>query len=128
MGGKARGYWPAIRLLIWQQPPAGADWSFKPEAAMHDTNSPIPSNNFSASTVNTATQGPRPAARPADAMAALHALLADPALEVRRTGVASGTVIFEPTAPARTVYFILRGQVRLYQEDEQGASRLCEIL
>jgi CRP/FNR family transcriptional regulator len=61
-------------------------------------------------------------------MAALHALLADPALEVRRTGVASGSVIFEPGTPARTVYFILRGQIRLYQEDENGASRLADIL
>jgi CRP/FNR family transcriptional regulator, cyclic AMP receptor protein len=66
--------------------------------------------------------------RQSDAAAALHDLLADPALEVRRSGVASGAVVFEPNAPARMVYFVLRGQVRLYQQDDQGNSRLCEIL
>jgi CRP/FNR family transcriptional regulator len=95
---------------------------------MHDIKSPTPSQDFaSAVPTGSGPQGPRPAGQ-TDALAALQALLADPTLEVRRTSAASGTVVFEPTAPARTVYFILRGQVRLYQEDEQGSSRLCEIL
>lgn len=68
------------------------------------------------------------AARQSDAMAALHDLLADPALEVRRNGIASGAVVFEPNTPAKNVYFVLRGQVRLYQQDDQGNSRLAEIL
>lgn len=56
------------------------------------------------------------------------AILEDTTLEARRINVAPGTVIYEPDAPAAFVHLIHRGQVRVYQVGENGASRLCEIL
>lgn len=55
-------------------------------------------------------------------------VLEDSTLEARRINVTSGTVIHEPEAPATFVHLIHRGQVRIYQVGENGASRLCEIL
>jgi CRP-like cAMP-binding protein len=55
-------------------------------------------------------------------------ILTDPALEARRISLNAGTVIYEPDAPAEHVHLIHRGQVRLYQTGENGASRLCDIL
>ena len=57
-----------------------------------------------------------------------HVIANDPTLEARRTNVSAGTVIYDHDAPAEHVYLIHRGQVRLYQVGEGGASRLCEIL
>jgi CRP-like cAMP-binding protein len=59
---------------------------------------------------------------------AIQTVLADPALEARRMSVPAGTVIYEPNAHAQHVHFIHRGQVRLYQVGEEGATRLCDIL
>jgi CRP/FNR family transcriptional regulator len=59
---------------------------------------------------------------------AIQSIFADPTLEARRMSVPAGTVIHEPTAHAQHVHFIHRGQVRLYQVGEEGATRLCEIL
>lgn len=56
------------------------------------------------------------------------AILEDSSLEARRINVAPGTVIYEADAPATHVHLIHRGQVRVYQVGENGASRLCEIL
>src|SRR5688572_1050563 len=56
------------------------------------------------------------------------AILEDTSLETRRINVAPGTVIYEPDAPAAFVHLIHRGQVRIYQVGENGASRLAEIL
>jgi len=55
-------------------------------------------------------------------------ILNDPTLEARRINLTAGTVIYEPLAAADHVHLIHRGQVRLYQIGENGASRLCEIL
>jgi CRP-like cAMP-binding protein len=60
--------------------------------------------------------------------AAIQAILADPSLETRRMSVPAGTVIYEPSAHAQNVHFIHRGQVRLYQVGDEGATRLCDIL
>lgn len=46
----------------------------------------------------------------------------------RRANVAAGTVVFEPDDSAQNVYFIHRGQVRLYQVGPEGTQRLVEIL
>jgi CRP/FNR family transcriptional regulator len=56
------------------------------------------------------------------------AILEDSSLEARRINVAPGMVIYEADAPATHVHLIHRGQVRIYQVGENGASRLCEIL
>ena len=56
------------------------------------------------------------------------AILEDSSLDARRINVTSGTVIYEPDAPAAHVHLIHRGQVRIYQIGENGANRLCEIL
>jgi CRP/FNR family transcriptional regulator len=55
-------------------------------------------------------------------------VLEDVSLETRRINVAAGTVIYESDAPAAFVHLIHRGQVRIYQVGENGASRLAEIL
>jgi len=60
--------------------------------------------------------------------AAIQTMLADPALEARRMSVPAGTVIYEPTAAAQNIHFIHRGQIRLYQVNDEGTNRLCEIL
>lgn len=56
------------------------------------------------------------------------ATFADPAVGGRQIEYTSGAVVFEQGSEATYVYFILRGQVRLYQEGPDGASRLLEIL
>jgi len=57
----------------------------------------------------------------------LASLFADPALQGRRLNYSPGDVIFDPETPADKVYFIHRGQVRLYHVGAQDA-RLVEIL
>jgi CRP-like cAMP-binding protein len=56
------------------------------------------------------------------------ATFADPSVGGRQVEFASGAAVFEQGAPAAHVYFIQRGQVRLYQEGPDGSGRLLEIL
>jgi CRP-like cAMP-binding protein len=49
-------------------------------------------------------------------------------LEARRATVASGTVLFDTDDAPLNVYYIHRGQVRLYQAGPEGEQRLVEIL
>ncbi len=58
---------------------------------------------------------------------ALARLFADPALAARRLTLVSGDVLYHPDSPADHVYFLHRGQVRLYQVGTHDA-RLIEIL
>src|SRR5215210_3380253 len=55
-------------------------------------------------------------------------LLQDPSLEARRIDATTGTVLVEETEPARSVYFIHTGQVRVYQTGPDDSARLLEIL
>jgi CRP/FNR family transcriptional regulator, cyclic AMP receptor protein len=54
-------------------------------------------------------------------------LFSDPALAARRVTVQAGDVLFQPDTPADSVYYIHRGQVRLYTVGAEDA-RLIEIL
>ena len=54
-------------------------------------------------------------------------LFAEPALDPRRLVLGAGQVIFDSDTPAQHVYYIHRGQVRLYQVGSDDA-RLSEIL
>ena len=54
-------------------------------------------------------------------------LFSDPTLGGRRMNLSAGEVVFEPEAAAENVYFIHRGQVRIYQVGPHDA-RLVEIL
>ena len=56
------------------------------------------------------------------------AAFADPLVGGRQVELVSGATVFEQGADAAHLYFIQRGQVRLYQEGPDGASRLLEIL
>lgn len=55
-------------------------------------------------------------------------LLARPALGARQVEAAAGTVLYEPTTPANSVYFVNSGQVRVYQPGPDNSARLLEIL
>ena len=59
---------------------------------------------------------------------AVDELLSRPALEARQVEATTGTVLFEPATPARHVYFVHSGQVRVYQPGPDGSARLLEIL
>lgn len=54
-------------------------------------------------------------------------LFLNPLLGARRVSLHSGTSIFEPTHPASSLYFIHRGQVRVYTVGREQ-SQLIEIL
>lgn len=56
------------------------------------------------------------------------ATFADPSVGGRQIDYTAGAVVFEQGSEAAYLYFIQRGQVRLYQEGPDGASRLLEIL
>ncbi|HEV2293750.1 MAG TPA: Crp/Fnr family transcriptional regulator [Tepidisphaeraceae bacterium] len=56
------------------------------------------------------------------------ATFADPSVGGRQIEFASGATVFEQGADAGHLYFIQRGQVRLYQEGPDGSGRLLEIL
>ena len=56
------------------------------------------------------------------------ATFADPSVGGRQIEYTAGATVFEQGADAGHVYFIQRGQVRLYQQGPDGASRLLEIL
>jgi CRP/FNR family transcriptional regulator len=55
-------------------------------------------------------------------------LLSQPSLEARQVEATTGTVLFEPSTPARHVYFVNSGQVRVYQPGPDNSARLLEIL
>ena len=55
-------------------------------------------------------------------------LLQDPALEARLVEATTGAVLVEANDPARSVYFIHTGQVRIYQTGPENSARLLEIL
>lgn len=59
---------------------------------------------------------------------AVDEILARPSLEARQVEATTGTVVFEPATPARHVYFVQSGQVRVYQPGPDGSARLVEIL
>lgn len=59
---------------------------------------------------------------------AVDEILARPSLEARQVEGTTGTVLFEPATSARSVYFVLSGQVRVYQPGPDGSARLLEIL
>jgi CRP/FNR family cyclic AMP-dependent transcriptional regulator len=59
---------------------------------------------------------------------AIDELLSQPSLEARQVEATTGTVLFEPATPARHVFFVLSGQVRVYQPGPDGSARLLEIL
>lgn len=54
-------------------------------------------------------------------------LFAEPALMARRMTLPAGETLYQPDTPADSVYYIHRGQVRLYQVGPEDA-RLIEIL
>lgn len=54
--------------------------------------------------------------------------VADPSLGVNTLEVAAAGVIFEPETPARNLYLVQTGQVRLYQVGPDNSGRLVEIL
>lgn len=58
---------------------------------------------------------------------ALARLIADPLLAVRRLSIPAGEVLYQPDTPAEQMYYLHRGQVRLYQLGSEDA-RLIEIL
>lgn len=58
---------------------------------------------------------------------AWESLLQDPCIEARRQELESGSVLFDVARSADTLYFIHRGQVRLYQYAADGSERLIEI-
>jgi CRP-like cAMP-binding protein len=58
----------------------------------------------------------------------LAGLMCDPFRGGRRRSVACGTMLHEAGAPATEVFWIQRGQVRLYQLSPDGSRRLLEIL
>jgi CRP-like cAMP-binding protein len=61
-------------------------------------------------------------------MPAIDELLSKPSLEARQVEATTGTALFEPATPARYVFFVLSGQVRVYQPGPDGSARLLEIL
>src|SRR5215218_2074149 len=56
------------------------------------------------------------------------ATFADPSVGGRQIELTSGSVVYDQGDEASNVYFIQRGQVRLYQVGPDGAGRLLEIL
>jgi CRP/FNR family transcriptional regulator len=55
-------------------------------------------------------------------------LFNQPAVEGRRLELNAGTTIYEPGTPAEKLYYVQRGQVRIYQLGPDGEGRLLEIL
>lgn len=55
-------------------------------------------------------------------------LLQDPSLRPRAVEATTGTVLADAADPARNVYFIHSGQIRIYQDGPQDSARLLEIL
>ena len=57
-----------------------------------------------------------------------NALLREPVLQAHRIQVPAKAVVYQPSDPARNLYFIHLGQVRTYQVAPTGSRRLIEIL
>src|SRR5512141_3305422 len=55
-------------------------------------------------------------------------LLRDPAIQSHRIQVPAKAVVYQPSDPARNIYYIHQGQVRTYQIAPTGSRRLVEIL
>ena len=55
-------------------------------------------------------------------------LLGDPSLESQRLEVEPSAALYEPDTPARNIYFIHAGQVRVFQPGRENSARLVEIL
>jgi CRP/FNR family transcriptional regulator len=55
-------------------------------------------------------------------------LLSDPSLGARQRTVSEGQALYQPGTPPRNVYFVHRGQVRLYQVASDESLLLREIL
>src|SRR4051794_23681147 len=55
-------------------------------------------------------------------------LLCDPELDSKQLDVTPATVVYEADAPARDLYFIKAGQVRIFLPGGENATRLVEIL
>ena len=64
----------------------------------------------------------------ADRAPTVDELLSQPSLEARQVEATTGTALFEPATPARHVFFVHSGQVRLYQPGPENSARLLEIL
>jgi CRP/FNR family transcriptional regulator, cyclic AMP receptor protein len=60
--------------------------------------------------------------------AAIRAVFHDPEVSADRIALADQQAVYEPTEPAEHIYYVVRGQVRLYQTGPQGAGRLLSIL
>jgi CRP-like cAMP-binding protein len=58
----------------------------------------------------------------------LNEILIDPALQIRCQNIPGGTVLYEPETTPQFVYFIHRGQVRVYENGPDHSARLVEIL
>jgi CRP-like cAMP-binding protein len=56
------------------------------------------------------------------------AVFTDPQTQGQAMHVAPGDVIYAPDTPADSVFYIQRGEVRLYTQSDDGASRLIEIM
>lgn len=56
------------------------------------------------------------------------AVFTDPQTQGQAVLVAPGDVIYSPDMPADSVFYIQRGEVRLYTQSDDGASRLIEIM
>ena len=59
---------------------------------------------------------------------AIRAVFDDPTLDTARVFLQDSESVYEPSEPAEHIYFILRGQIRLYQTGPNGAGRLLSIL
>lgn len=66
--------------------------------------------------------------QPAHSASRIAELLSDVALGARQLQLAPPHVLFQPDTPARSVYFLQSGQVRIYQMGPQNATRLASIL
>lgn len=59
---------------------------------------------------------------------AIASLFVDPTFEVQRINLIGQAHLYEPADPAQHIYYINRGQIRLYQIADSGATRLISIL
>ena len=68
------------------------------------------------------------AAEPAMAGRRIADVISDPSVGGRRMEVREPAVLYEPSAPAETLYYIESGQVRIYQIGPDRSLRLADIL
>jgi len=60
--------------------------------------------------------------------APLAGLLSEAALDAQRIQVPAKAALYQPTDPARSIFYVHSGQVRTYQASPTGSRRLIEIL